>query len=159
MRNACQALSPLTTLRFIGSTRPCTTSCSSWYTEGMTGCWAAARIRTKDHPNNHWHGVVLQSFPIPAEKLIALAQKVFLEDEVGICSLVNGRHTIVCALPLSCWSAVQVGRKNPDVLAPDFKFEFPIIKLNKQVGGSLLCSTIMFTSLLVLINAPCAEIS
>lgn len=32
---------------------------------------------------------------------------------------------------------MQLGIKNPDVLAPDFRFEFPIVKLDKQVAGFL----------------------
>lgn len=36
-------------------------------------------------------------------------------------------------LSLNIHSDLQIGRKNPDTLAPDFRFEFPIIKLDKKV--------------------------
>eukprot|EP00884_Botryococcus_braunii_P020135 jgi/Botrbrau1/6805/Bobra.0153s0008.1 len=45
-------------------------------------------------------------FPIPPERLIQLAQKVFFDEEGGL--------------------------RNPDVLADNFRFEFPIVSLNKK---------------------------
>lgn len=47
------------------------------------------------------------TFPIPPEKLIQLAKRVFLDEEGAI--------------------------KNPDALADNFRFEFPIISLSKKV--------------------------
>ena len=49
----------------------------------------------------------MQAFPIAPEKLIELAKKIYLEDEVG--------------------------RKKPELLADNFRFEFPVVKLNRQV--------------------------
>ncbi len=46
------------------------------------------------------------SFPIPAEKLITLAQKVF---------------------------ATNSGVEEPDLLADNFRFEFPVVSLAKKV--------------------------
>ena len=46
------------------------------------------------------------SFPIPPEKLISLAQDVYKQNS---------------------------GVDNPDVLASDFRFEFPVVSLAKEV--------------------------
>jgi hypothetical protein len=53
------------------------------------------------------------TFPIPPEKLILLAKKIFLEEEGGI--------------------------RNPDALANNFRFEFPIISLSKKVCSCVCC--------------------
>lgn len=47
-----------------------------------------------------------KTFPISAERLIELAKKVYID--------------------------LEVGRKDPSILADNFRFEFPIIKLDKQ---------------------------
>ena len=49
---------------------------------------------------------MLQTFPISESKLIDIAKKLYAED---------------------------TGTKNPDALAPGFRFEFPIVSLGKKV--------------------------
>ena len=50
---------------------------------------------------------MLQNFPISESKLIDIAKKLYAED---------------------------TGTKSPDALAPDFRFEFPIVSLGKKVS-------------------------
>ena len=51
--------------------------------------------------------LMLQNFPISESKLIDIAKKLYAED---------------------------TGTKNPDALAPAFRFEFPIVSLGKKVS-------------------------